>query len=195
MSSRFLLASALTVLLATPADGAQMVLTLDPQSTEITFQLGATLHTVEGTFQLASGEIRFDPAGGPAAGRIEVDVTSGDTGNEGRDEDMHAAVLESDRFPKAVFLPQAVEGTLPRGDGSAELTVRGSLQVHGDEHPVVLPVEVSVQGDRATARITFPIPYVEWGMKDPSKFLLRVDKHVDVTVEAEGTLAPAGGEP
>jgi hypothetical protein len=33
----------------------------------------------------------------------------------------------------------------------------------------------------------FVVPYVEWGMKNPSNLLLRVDKRVDVDVIAKGT--------
>jgi len=32
----------------------------------------------------------------------------------------------------------------------------------------------------------FPIPYVEWGMHDPSLFVARAAKTVDVTVRVEG---------
>ena len=32
----------------------------------------------------------------------------------------------------------------------------------------------------------FPIPYVEWGMSDPSFFVARAAKTVDILVRAEG---------
>lgn len=166
----------------------QIVVRLDPNASNVTFTLGATLHTVEGSFDVTRGEIRFDPDSGKASGEIVVDVTSGDTGKEGRDEDMHAKVLESNQYPKAVLTPTRIDGDLP-DSGSGKLTLRGTLKLHGSTHEVSIPTEVTVEGDRLEATGSFRIPYVDWGMTDPSKFLLSVDPHVDVTLEAVGTLA------
>lgn len=166
----------------------EVVFRLDPEASRVTFTLGATLHSVEGSFAVSRGEVRFDPESGDASGEIVVDVTSGDTGKEGRDEDMHEKVLESRQHSRAVLTPTRVEGSVPES-GSGRITLRGSLRLHGSTHEISIPTEVRVEGDQVKATGTFRVPYVEWGMKDPSKFLLRVDKHVDVTIEAVGTLA------
>ena len=52
--------------------------------------------------------------------------------------------------------------------------------MHGVRKPAVLPAAVLVEGDRirATGRLT--VPYLEWGLQDPSFFLLRVAKEVRV---------------
>jgi len=42
-----------------------------------------------------------------------------------------------------------------------------------------------------TVKGAFQIPYVAWGMKDPSMFIVRAAKEVDVTVESAGAVAPA----
>jgi polyisoprenoid-binding protein YceI len=76
---------------------------IDPSRSAIQFSLGAILHTVHGTFRLKSGTIHFDAGSGKASGQITVDVQSGNTGEGTRDRQMHANVLESDRFPDAVF--------------------------------------------------------------------------------------------
>jgi hypothetical protein len=49
---------------------------------------------------------------------------------------------------------------------------------------------VRTENDHVTARGSLTIPYVEWGLDDPSFLLLRVSKTVDVTLEVAGTLRP-----
>lgn len=181
------LAVALVLAACLPLAAAERTLRLDPAKTEIAFTLGATLHTVEGTARLESGEIRFDPETGEASGRMVVTTASTDTGNKGRDRDMHEKVLESARYPEIVFTPAAISGTFDPAAAS-HLTLRGSLEIHGASHPLSLEVDIEADGGRLTARTAFPVPYVEWGMKDPSKFVLRVEKHVEVTVVAVGEL-------
>ncbi len=61
--------AAISMLSFAPASVAQETLvTLDPAGAQIEFTLGATLHTVHGSFKLKHGEIRFDPATGSASG-------------------------------------------------------------------------------------------------------------------------------
>lgn len=177
-----------------PAPGEEITVHLDPEASRITFTLGATLHTVEGSFQLREGEIRFDPATGEASGRVVVDATSGDTGNEKRDGDMHAKVLESESYPHFVLTPERVEGSFSP-EGTSQIVLHGSLEIHGGTHPVALSAEVRTENGRVEADGRFEVPYVEWGMKDPSKFILRVEKSVAVQVHAVGRLASGtGGE-
>src|SRR3981189_3951435 len=79
-----LLFAALTALILTPAGRSQEVAAqLDPAQTKIEFKLGSTLHTVEGTFKLKSGAIRFDPSTGKMRGSIVVEATRRHTGNGG----------------------------------------------------------------------------------------------------------------
>ena len=61
----------------------------------IGFELGATLHTVRGQFQLTSGDLTLDLEAGELGGRAVVDARSGDTDNATRDANMHEQVLES----------------------------------------------------------------------------------------------------
>ena len=174
--------------LALPASAAERTVTLDPEKTKISFSLGAVMHTVHGTLKLESGEVRFDPETGAASGRIVVDAKSANTGNESRDRDMHAKVLESERFPQFVLEVARVEGRLDPG-GTSKLTLKGKLAIHGSTHEVAWPAEVTVEGAIVRAKASFKIPYVAWGMKDPSGAVLRVAKEVPVTVEAVGKLS------
>lgn len=177
---------------AAPSAAEELTLMLDPEATTIDFTLGATLHTVEGSFRLEEGELTFDPETGDISGRVVVDATSGNTGNDKRDRDMHRKVLESERYPDFVFVPTRLEGAYEPARAS-DVTLHGTLQIHGGEHEIAIPATVAVNttggGERRLeATGTFEVPYVEWGMEDPSKFLLRVAKSVEVTVHAEGRL-------
>ena len=99
---------------AAPASAQQIAVTLDPAATRINFTLGATLHTVHGTFKLRSGQIHWDTATGRATGSVVIDATSGNTDNASRDKNMHNQVLESARFPDITFTPAQIKGALSK---------------------------------------------------------------------------------
>lgn len=186
--SRVLRALVLAPFLASgPALGAERSLVLDPAATEIRFALGATLHTARGTARLTRGEIRFDPETGAASGAIVVDATSLDTRNETRDANMHRDVLESAKYPTIAFRPERLE-VEQRDETTARVQLHGRMDIHGASHPFVVPAQLSAEGSRLRIRASFRVPYVEWGMRDYSNFLLRVEPFVDVELVAEGVL-------
>jgi len=160
---------------------------LDTEKTEIHWTLHTTLHTVQGSFRLKGGIMTFDPKSGAAQGEFLVDVGSGESGDKTRDEKMQSEVLESRKYPEAFFHPVKVSGVLKPG-GTANLTVEGTLNLHGADHPLTLQTTVQMNGSDAVATTHFIIPYAAWGMKDESRLLLRVDKEVSVDVMARGTV-------
>lgn len=164
--------------------------TFDPQRSQVEFVLDSPFHTVHGSFHLLSGEVTFDPTTGAASGTIVVDATSGESGNRSRDAKMHREVLESPRFPQIVLAAQRLEGSVPE-EGSGSLKLYGTLTLHGVAHPVVLPATLKRHGDHVWATTRLTVPFIAWGLKDPSLMLIKVDREVEVTVRAEGTLAAA----
>jgi len=184
----------LLICLSSPSSAAEnasvsagpMQVELDPAKSAVHFSLGAVLHTVHGTFRVKSGTVRFDPASGQASGQIAVDVRSARTGDNARDRQMHESVLESERFPEAIFSPDHLTGRLA-SSGESTLQVHGSLRLHGSEHALTIPVRAKMENDLVTATAKFAVPYVAWGMKDPSNLVLRVDKTVEVEVTLTGT--------
>lgn len=181
-----------TAFAAVSAHAQQRVIVLDPQASRVSFTLKATGHEVEGGLALKSGRISFDPATGEASGEIALDLKSAQTGNASRDRTMHEEVLETQKHPTAVFRSETVRGTVPES-GAGQVTLNGTLSFHGADHKLSLPAKVDVQDGRIKADTQFEIPYVEWGLHDPSLLVLRVAKVVTVKVRAEGTLEAGEG--
>ncbi len=171
-----------------PALATEYRLELKPQTTKIEWTLSDPIHTVHGTFQLKHGAIDFDTASGVASGEIVVDVASGESGGGTRDKRMHANVLESSKYPEAIFVPSRIEG-LVAVPGTSDIKVHGVLTMHGAPHDMIMNARVEVTAEQAHATMSFDVPYVQWGMKDPSNFLIKVSKTVQVSIDASGVLA------
>jgi polyisoprenoid-binding protein YceI len=163
---------------------------LDPAQTQVSFTLGAALHTVHGTFRLKRGTITFDDAGGQATGELVVDATSGDSGSHARDNKMHKEILQSQKFPEIIFTPRRFKGTLAK-TGRSHLDVEGEFTIHGESHPMTLAVEID-SGNNTIADTSFDVPYVKWGMKNPSTFFLRVSDKVQISIHAVAVMTNAG---
>lgn len=166
---------------------AKMTFRFDPAATTIRWTLKSILHTVHGTFQLKSGLIMFDEDAGTADGEVIVETGSAESGNEGRDDRMKKDVLESTKYPEAIFHPEKVTGVVHDGQ-TQTVTVEGTFTIHGADHPLFLQVRTSLSGDKLNATTNFVVPYVAWGMKDPSTLMLRVGKDVQVKVDARATV-------
>ena len=160
---------------------------LDPSKTEINFSLPATMHTVHGTFKIKRGVFHFDPVTAKAGGEIVIDLASGASGNGSRDKRMHSEILETQKYPEAVFTPDSVKGRLET-EGESQLDLHGRFNIHGADHEMNLQLLIDAQGGgRFLATSHFEIPYVDWGIKDPSNFLIKVDKKVRMEVKAAVT--------
>jgi len=187
-AAQFSIGVALTVLAWVHAGLAQQreaPLEFVPARTTIEFTLGASFHTVHGAFNLKHGAVQFNPATGAIAGEIVVDATGGHSGSDARDGRMHREILESARYPEITFRPDRVEGKV-EPQGTSTIQVHGMFGIHGAEHEITLPVQVEMTQDEWTASSRFTIPYVKWGIKNPSTFILRVSQTVEIEVHASG---------
>ena len=175
------------VLWAASLTAQQRTLELDPAKTQIHYIVGATAHTVHGIFQMKSGVINFDPATGAASGAIIVDAASGNSGTEGRDKKMDKEVLQTEQYHDIVFNPKKVIGSVPT-QGASQIQVQGVFRLHGSDHDLTMVIPVQINGSEVSATAHFAVPYVAWGLKDPSTFILRVAKEVTIEIDTRGTL-------
>jgi polyisoprenoid-binding protein YceI len=177
------------LLLAVPLAAAPRLLELDGARTAIEVRFGATLQTVRGTLGPVAGTIEFDDqSGNPARGEVVIDLLEARTGVGRRDRKMHEKILETPRYPRAVFEVERLDLPSPLHEGRNTVQLHGTVDFHGSRHPLSLPAVVTVRGDEVTATGTTTVPYVDWGLRDPSYLLLRVAKEVRVDVRAAGLL-------
>jgi polyisoprenoid-binding protein YceI len=175
---------------AAAALGQHQALTVNPSASSVAFALTGTGHEVHGSFHVANGTIGFDPSTMKMSGSVVVSAASGDSGDKGRDNKMHSDVLDVEHFADVTFQPQSFQGTLaPTGDSTIQ--VSGVFTLHGTPHDLTVPMQVHIDGSNLTAKGSFIVPYVKWGLKDPSIFILKVAKEVHLDLNLAGTVSAA----
>jgi polyisoprenoid-binding protein YceI len=196
----FLVAAPVTVLVlsalpqhAAPQTAAnEIILGIDPVQSKVHWTLESTVHTVHGSFAFKKGNLQVDTSTGKASGEIIVDATSGNSGNDGRDKKMHKEVLESGKYAEVIFRPDQVEGKITP-QGISNVQVHGLFVLHGSEHELTVPVQAEFAGDHWTGTAKFNVPFIDWGLKNPGNFFLRVNHSVEIELELKGSLqSPTG---
>jgi hypothetical protein len=165
----------------------QIVLSVDPARSTVHWSLESSLHTVHGTFHVKRGSVSVDPATGKASGEIVVDATSGESGNNGRDRKMHNEILESSQYSEVVFRPERAEGTIV-AQGNSSLKLHGIFSLHGADHELSVLAQATLKEDQWKGTASFEVPYIGWGLKNPSNFLLKVKPVVGVQVDLAGSV-------
>jgi polyisoprenoid-binding protein YceI len=176
---------AVTTQATAQAPAGNVSLALDPQQSSLHWTLDTTLHTVHGTFLLKRGVVEFDPASGKASGEIVVAAASGESGDNSRDKKMHREVLESAKYPEIVFRPDRIDRKIP-GSGSWSAGIHGVFVLHGAEHELTVPVQGEFTGEHWKGTAKFSVPYIQWGLKNPSNFLLKADTNVEIELAMSG---------
>ena len=165
----------------------QIVLSVDPARSTVHWSVESSLHTVHGTFLVKRGTLSVDPATGKASGEIVVDATSGESGNNGRDRKMHKEILESTQYSEVVFRPDRADGTVV-AQGNSSLKLHGIFSLHGADHELSVPTQATLKEDQWKGMASFEVPYIEWGLKNPSNFILKVKPVVEVQLDLAGSV-------
>jgi len=85
-------------------------------------------------------------------------------------------------------VPESFTGNLlASGDSTIQLT--GTFTLHGTPHDLTVPMQIHSDGTNLTAKTHFTVPYVQWGLKDPSIFILKVAKEVDIDLTLVGRIS------
>jgi polyisoprenoid-binding protein YceI len=180
---------AASLLFASSAFAQHQNFTVDPNASQVAWALGGNGHHVTGTFHVQSGTVEFDRTAHTISGSIVVAAGSGNSGETSRDKKMNKDVLDVERYSEITFAPQKFDGAIaPTGDSTIQ--VAGTFTLHGTPHDLTVPMQIHIDAGALTAKTHFSVPYVKWGLKDPSVFILKVAKEVDIDLTLTGKLTP-----
>ena len=179
---------ALAVLAAPVALAQHQTFVANPDTSEVKMTLKTTHEVVNGTFHIQSGSLEFDRSADKMSGSVVVLAGSGKTGNGSRDKKMNKDILEVEQHASVSFEPRSYAGAIaPSGDSTIQVT--GIFTLLGTPHEITIPILVHVEGASATAKAHFVVPYVQWGLKDPSFLFWKADKDVAIDLFLNGRLS------
>ncbi|HEY6489543.1 MAG: YceI family protein [Terracidiphilus sp.] len=179
---------ALAVLLAPAALSQRQAFVVNPDRSEVKITLKTTHELVNGAFRVQSGSIEFDRSAPAMSGSIAVVAGSGKTGNGSRDKKMNKDVLHVEQYATVSFEPKSYAGSIaPSGDSTVQVT--GIFTLLGTPHEILVPVLIHLDGASATAKARFVVPYVQWGLKNPSFLIWKAEDDVAIDLNLVGTIS------
>jgi polyisoprenoid-binding protein YceI len=180
---------ALAVMLAPAARAQHQTFAVNPDTSEVKITLKTTHEVVNGAFHLQSGVVEFDRGNPKMSGSVVVLAGSGKTGNGSRDKKMNKEILQVEQHATVSFEPKSYTGVIaPSGDSTIQVT--GIFTLLGAPHEITIPMLIHLEGSTATAKAHFVLPYIQWGLKDPSFLFWKAEKDVAIDLFLTGRLSP-----
>ena len=59
----------------------------------------------------------------------------------------------------------------------------------GTAHDLTIPIQIHVDGMQATAKAQFVVPYVQWGLKNPSFRIWKAENDVAIDLNLVGQIS------
>jgi hypothetical protein len=179
---------ALAAILAPAALAQHQTFAVNPDASEVKMTLQTTHEVVNGTFHIQSGSIEFDRGTAKMSGSVVVAAGSGKTGNGSRDKKMNKDILQVEQHATVSFEPKSYAGVIA-SSGDSAIQVTGLFTLLGTPHEITIPMLVHLEGATASAKAHFAVPYIQWGLKDPSFLIWKADKDVAIDLFLTGTLS------
>ncbi|WP_158750531.1 YceI family protein [Acidobacterium sp. S8] len=179
---------ALAVILGPAALAQHQTFTVNPDASDVKMKLNTTHEVVNGIFHVQSGSINFDRTASNISGTVIVAAGSGMTGNDSRDKKMNKDILKVDQFSTVSFAPKTYNGTIA-ASGDSTIQVSGVFTLLGTPHDLTIPMQIHIDGSKATAKGQFVVPYVQWGLKNPSFLIWKAENDVAIDLNLVGQIS------
>ena len=177
-----------TLIIAPALLAQHQTFTVNPDASEVKIKLNTTHEVVNGTFHVQSGSIDFDRSAPRMAGTVIVAAGTGKTGNDSRDKKMKKEILRIAQFATVSFAPKAYAGIIATS-GDSTIQVSGVFTLLDVPHDLTIPMQIHTEGPKATAKAHFVVPYVQWGLKNPSFLIWKAENNVDVDINLIGEIS------
>jgi polyisoprenoid-binding protein YceI len=122
------------------------------------------------------------------SGSVVVLAGSGKTGNDSRDKKMNKDILKVEQYATVSFEPKTYTGDLALS-GDSTIQVTGIFTLLGTPHEIAIPMLVHLEGTTVTAKAHFAVPYVQWGLKNPSFLIWKAEDNVAIDLFLAGRLS------
>lgn len=175
-------------LLAPAAFAQHQTFIVNPDASQVKMTLKTTHEIVNGDFHVQSGTVEFDRGTPQMSGSIVVAAASGKTGNDSRDRRMDKDILKVDRYATVSFEPKSYTGVIAES-GDSSIQVSGIFTLLGTPHQITIPMQVHLDGSRTSARAHFVVPYVQWGVKNPSFLIWKAENDVAIDLNLAGSIS------
>jgi len=179
---------ALAAILAPAALAQHHTFVVNPDASDVKMTLKTTHELVNGAFHVQSGSIEFDPSTRKMSGSVVVLAGSGKTGNGRRDKKMNKDILEVEQHATVSFEPKTCTGGIA-SSGDSTIQVTGIFTLLSTPHEITVPMLVHVDATSTTAKAHFVVPYVQWGLKNPSFMFWKADNDVAIDLNLVGTIS------
>jgi polyisoprenoid-binding protein YceI len=174
--------------LTQPAPALHQTFVVNPGASEVKMTLKTTHEIVNGIFHVQSGSVDFDRGTPKMSGLITVAAGSGKTGNDSRDRKMYKDILKVEQYTTVSFEPKTCAGALA-ASGDSSIQVTGIFTLLETPHEITIPMQVHLDDAGATVKAHFVVPYVQWGLKNPSFLIWRADNDVAIDLNLVGTIS------
>ena len=183
--------SALVTILALTGAADAARYTFDNTRGDLTFDLAASLHEIDGEASSFTGEL--DIGADSPTGEIVIQASQVTTGLSVRDDRMHDFCLGTEQFPTIELRIGATTGDvrgLNSGRGSGSIELRGQLTIRSTSRDVVLPVSYSWEGDEVRIVGSHQLKWTDYGVPDPSILISTLYPEVNIQLNVLLSEAP-----
>lgn len=155
---------------------------LSDNNTTINFELDSTWHRVNGIATGIKGEVWLNELSDPRSVRGEITLPVGQmkTGNFSRDQKMYR-VMDKEEFPKITMnITGTEELCVPEVVVSdpCSFHLKATLRIAHGTKELVIPAQLKRIESGYEVKGEFPILWSDFGIKDPSIFIAKIEKEV-----------------